>query len=522
MHLPTLRAFVRCAANWQALQDRDLASAEWVGQLLGKERSGKCNTPAADAINAAVFGTSGSGLRVVQVDGSTDLRVVFELEDATSPRRLTAEMLVRREDIEDVTVSCYSIAGNRTFLKGSVPRPILDRLVPTKPRADSAALTTAISLPTLHSAVYAPTASEPPMSKQIRMAVLAPTTPDDGDVRLFFGVEDGVPEASCPRLALLAVLPLNGTPERTTAAWQKLRLANVHAKRVGAGASSGTHVTCSGLECMRHEPSPPPACTLPELASTWEAPGEAHQTPRAQPPTSPPILTDWNAFSNHPYVQEALLYFLFLRRFVAKALCVTQPHLAGRALLLRGRVVNHICCQLADIPKAAEAFAPLRENYVRSAAQRKEGVQAWLLPMPYGVVAGRVAVPVQTQGHFDTQRRLGVQTPPVTCILTSETKPAGKWNVRVPLGFKIVLQEGTPAFSISIDCCIAKVALKAAVEACSGKTGFASVAKRCATGVIVLQPANCRDGGMLTAHSLCFELANVKDSGPSRKRGRGE
>jgi hypothetical protein len=60
------------------------------------------------------------------------------------------------------------------------------------------------------------------------------------------------------------------------------------------------------------------------------------------------------------------------------------------------------------------------------------------------------------------------------------------------------------------------------VEACSGKTGFASVAKRCATGVIVLQPANCRDGGMLTAHSLCFELANVKDSGPSRKRGRGE
>ena len=99
-----MRAFVRCAANWQALQDRDLASAEWVGQLLGKERSGKCNTPAADAINAAVFGTSGSGLRVVQVDGSTDLRVVFELEDATSPRRLTAEMLVRREDIEDVTV----------------------------------------------------------------------------------------------------------------------------------------------------------------------------------------------------------------------------------------------------------------------------------------------------------------------------------------------------------------------------------------------------------------------------------
>eukprot|EP00966_Prymnesium_polylepis_P034293 796591-Prymnesium_polylepis.3 len=73
MHIATLRAFVRCAANWQALQDRELASAEWVGQLLGKERSGKCNTPAADAINAAIFGTSGSGLRVVQVDGSTDL-----------------------------------------------------------------------------------------------------------------------------------------------------------------------------------------------------------------------------------------------------------------------------------------------------------------------------------------------------------------------------------------------------------------------------------------------------------------
>eukprot|EP00966_Prymnesium_polylepis_P017756 409153-Prymnesium_polylepis.1 len=126
--------------------------------------------------------------------------------------------------------------------------------------------------------------------------------------------------------------------------------------------------------------------------------------------------------------------------------------------------------------------------------------------MPYGAIAGRVAVPVQTQAYHEAQRRLGVETPPVTCILASETKPAGKWNVRVPLGFKIVLQEGAPPFSISIDCCIAKVALKASVQACTGKTGFAAVAKRCATGVIVLQPASCRDGGMLTAHSLCFEL----------------
>ena len=94
--------------------------------------------------------------------------------------------------------------------------------------------------------------------------------------------------------------------------------------------------------------------------------------------------------------------------------------------------------------------------------------------------------------------------------------------MRVPLGFKIVLQEGTPAFSISIDCCIAKVALKAAVQACTGKPGFASVAKRCATGVIVLQPASAKDMGMLAAHSLCFELADVKDSAPPRKRGRGE
>eukprot|EP00966_Prymnesium_polylepis_P023211 534103-Prymnesium_polylepis.1 len=103
--------------------------------------------------------------------------------------------------------------------------------MPTKPRADSAALTTAISLPTLHSAIYAPTSSEPPMSKEVAMAVVAPTTQDDGDVKLFFAVEDGVPEASCPRLALLGVVPLNGAPDRTPAAWQQLRLANVNARR---------------------------------------------------------------------------------------------------------------------------------------------------------------------------------------------------------------------------------------------------------------------------------------------------
>eukprot|EP00966_Prymnesium_polylepis_P245545 5680600-Prymnesium_polylepis.1 len=77
--------------------------------------------------------------------------------------------------------------------------------MPTKPQADTAALTSAISLPTLHSAIYAPTSSEPPMSKQLRMAVVAPTAQDDGQTNLFFAVEDGVPEASCPRLALLAV-----------------------------------------------------------------------------------------------------------------------------------------------------------------------------------------------------------------------------------------------------------------------------------------------------------------------------
>ena len=268
------------------------------------------------------------------------------------------------------------------------------------------------------------------------MTVVAPTTQDDGDVKLFFAVEDGVPEASCPRLALLSVVPLHGALDMMPVPWQQLRLANVHAKRVGAGANGGTHVTCSGFECTCHEAPPPPASTLSELASMFEAPDEAQQTPKAQPPASPPILKDWNAFSNHPYVQEALLYFLFLRRFVAKALCVTQPRLAGKALLLRGRVVNHICSQLVNTPRAPEAFAPLRDNYVRSAAQKKEGVRAWLLPIPYGTVAGRVAVPVQTQAHFDAHRQLGVDIPPVTCILATEIPPM---PMATPLGLAPVL-----------------------------------------------------------------------------------